>query len=174
VSDTGPTLETLAGAVDELRGALSEAARVRADQQELMRQLHEENTRLREAVRNRVQDPLVRDLILLADTCMRSARSWAAYDDRVDPADVDGALTGIAEDIGQMLLRHGVESFRPEPGAPFDRHEARAVRTVDNDDPASAGQVVEVLQPGYRLDDRVLRPAEVVVYRAAPPSTGPT
>jgi len=42
------------------------------------------------------------------------------------------------------------------------------VRTVDTDDPERTNQVAEVLQPGYRLGDRVLRPAEVVVFRAVP------
>ena len=127
-----------------------------------------QNTRLREAVQNRVQDPLVRDLILLADTCLRTGRSWAARDGDAQPADVERAPTGVAEDIGQMPHRHGVEPSRPEPGTPFDRHEARAVGTVDTDDPARANHVAEVLHPGYRLGDRVLRSAEVVVCRAVP------
>lgn len=163
-----PTLDVLAAAVEELRAALAEASQARSDQHQLVQQLHEENSRLREAVQNRVQDPLVRDLILLADSCLRTGRSWAARDGDAQPADVERALTGVAEDIGQMLRRHGVEPFRPEPGAPFDRHESRAVRTVETDDPARANHVAEVLQPGYRLGDRILRPAEVVVCRMVP------
>jgi molecular chaperone GrpE len=158
-----PALDVLATAVEELRAALAEAARARGDQQELIRELHQENTRLREAVQNRVQDPLVRELILLADTCLRSGRSWASRD-----PDVERAMTGVAEDIGHMLQRHGVEAFQPEPGTPFDRRDARVVRTLDTDDPERDGHVAEVLQPGYRLGDRVLRPAEVVVCRAVP------
>ena len=42
------------------------------------------------------------------------------------------------------------------------------MRTVDTDDPERTNQVAKVLQPGYRLGDRVLRPAEVVVFRAVP------
>jgi molecular chaperone GrpE len=161
-----PALDVLAAAVEELRAALADAARARADQQELIRRLHEENTHLREAVQNRVQDPLVRDLILLADTCVRSGRSWASRS-----PDVERVLADVAEDIGHVLQRNGVETFQPEPGAPFDRREARAVRTVDTADPEHANRVAAVLQPGYRLGDRVLRPAEVVVCRAvsAPP-----
>ena len=37
------------------------------------------------------------------------------------------------------------------------------MRTVDTDDPERTNQVAKVLQPGYRLGDRVLRPARVVV-----------
>jgi hypothetical protein len=40
-----------------------------------------------------------------------------------------------------VLRRHGVESFRPEPGTPFDRPEARVVRIVDTNDPACANYV---------------------------------
>lgn len=165
---TDPALDVLAAAVEELRAALGTAAQVRADQQDLIRQLHDENTRLRDTVQNRVQDPLVRDLILLADTCLRAGRSWATRDGDVPPTDVEHVLTGVAEDIGNILLRHGVETFLPEPGTPFDRGEARAVRTIDTDDPERANHIAEVLQPGYRLGDRVLRPAEVVVCRSVP------
>jgi molecular chaperone GrpE len=53
-------------------------------------------------------------------------------------------------------------------GQPFDPNLHEAVMQQPRAD-AAPGTVVEVLEPGYRLRDRVLRPARVVV--AAPPTS---
>jgi len=69
-----------------------------------------------------------------------------------------------------VLRRAGVESYSPE-GESFDPewHEAMLTR------PGDAGQVLEVLEKGYRLDGLVIRPARVVVGAAddqSQPSAG--
>ena len=47
--------------------------------------------------------------------------------------------------------------------APFDPNEHEAVQQLDSDEPTDEPIVAQVLRPGYRLGDRVLRPAMVVV-----------
>jgi molecular chaperone GrpE len=48
-------------------------------------------------------------------------------------------------------------------GAPFDPHQHMAMTLIDGDAPANT--VVQVFQKGYRLNDRVLRPALVAVAK---------
>ncbi len=63
----------------------------------------------------------------------------------------------------QLLQREGVEPIR-EQGRPFDPHRHEAVATVDHDRAGVApNTIVEVLEPGYRQQDQLLRPARVVV-----------
>ena len=63
----------------------------------------------------------------------------------------------------QLLQREGVEPIR-EQGRPFDPHWHEAVATVDHDRAGVApNTIVEVLEPGYRQQDQLLRPARVVV-----------
>lgn len=64
------------------------------------------------------------------------------------------------------LERNGVESIEPQ-GEPFDPQVAEALRIDPVDDPARGGTVTEVLQRGFRLGDRVIRPARVAVGRHA-------
>ncbi|MCA1784237.1 MAG: nucleotide exchange factor GrpE [Intrasporangiaceae bacterium] len=47
--------------------------------------------------------------------------------------------------------------------APFDPNEHEAVQQLPSDEPTDEPVVTQVLRPGYRLGDRVLRPAMVVV-----------
>lgn len=64
------------------------------------------------------------------------------------------------------LEAHGVQRFG-EAGAPFDPNEAEAVRVDAVDTPEKDDTITEILRPGYRLGDRVLRAARVAVGRHA-------
>ena len=65
------------------------------------------------------------------------------------------------------LVATGVERFG-EAGVPFDPNEAEAVRVDAVTSAAADDTVTEVVQPGYRLADRVLRAARVAVGRHHP------
>ncbi len=67
----------------------------------------------------------------------------------------------VRSELSSALARVGIESFDPA-GEPFDptHHEAMAQRPVEG---TESGTVVEVYQPGYRLNGTVIRPARVVV-----------
>ncbi len=88
----------------------------------------------------------------------------------------DGA-SGVLEGI-QLVLRQfaqALERCNVHPvaarGLPFDPTQHEAVSQMVTAD-APAGSVVEVMQTGYRIGERLLRPALVVVAKAppAPPS----
>jgi molecular chaperone GrpE len=67
----------------------------------------------------------------------------------------------VQGELAKALGRVGIESYSPR-GERFDpaQHEAMAQHPVEG---AESGSVVEVYQPGYRLNGMVLRPARVVV-----------
>ena len=64
----------------------------------------------------------------------------------------------------EALERHGVEKLDPS-GEDFDPNEAEAMRVDPVDEPSMSGKVTVVLRPGYRLGDRIIRPARVAVGR---------
>jgi molecular chaperone GrpE len=81
-------------------------------------------------------------------------------------AELESLLQGVElvrRDLLGALGRHGVSRIEAR-GKPFDpaRHEAMA---QVEDDAVAPNTVVEELQPGYLLRDRLLRPARVVVSR---------
>jgi molecular chaperone GrpE (heat shock protein) len=67
------------------------------------------------------------------------------------------------------LEQHGVEKISPE-GALFDPNYSEAVRVDHVDSPDDDGKVTETIRPGYRLGERVIRPARVAVGRFTPKS----
>jgi molecular chaperone GrpE len=85
-------------------------------------------------------------------------------------ADADPALKALIEGVAMterefvnVLERNGVKRLDPE-GQPFNPHQHQAMIEIDQPDVAP-GTIVQVYAPGYVLEDRVLRPAMVVVAK---------
>ncbi|MFO7171705.1 MAG: nucleotide exchange factor GrpE [Bacillota bacterium] len=81
-------------------------------------------------------------------------------------ADASSLRTGVELTVRQFreaLARHGVEAIPVQPGDPFDPavHEVLMQVEGDSEEPV----VAEVLQGGFRMGDRVIRPALVKVAR---------
>ncbi len=86
----------------------------------------------------------------------------------VDPTKVDAKslLNGVKityDELRKVLANRGIETFDPA-GQPFDPHQHEAVMQVDspNHPPMT---VIQTLQPGYRIGERLLRPAKVKVSK---------
>jgi molecular chaperone GrpE len=75
-----------------------------------------------------------------------------------------GPFVNIAEKLEATLARYGVERYG-EPGAPFDPAIHDALMHVEEElaEGTDVTTVVGVLQPGYKIGDRILRPARVSV-----------
>jgi molecular chaperone GrpE (heat shock protein) len=138
---------------------------------QILDRLHAENERLRRAESQKSLPPVVREMIKLADDWRSRG---AVLRSRTEPSGAEPAqlCDEIVEDISMILDRQGIEEFRPEPGATFDRHEHRAVGTRGTHDRTLDGTVAEMRRPGYRVDGRVMRFAEVVVFKSTCPGSG--
>ena len=71
-----------------------------------------------------------------------------------------------ARDLLKALEKHGVKKLEPT-GQKFDPNFHQAMFEVP-DETVPAGTVVQVVQPGYGIGDRVLRPALVGVAKGGP------
>lgn len=98
------------------------------------------------------------------------ARELIAVSDSLDAALADTAAdaatlrSGVELTQKQLLAafeRSGMKVENPAPGEKFDPNQHQAIAMVDADQPGNT--VVNVLQKGYQLSDRVLRPAMVTV-----------
>ncbi len=109
-----------------------------------------------------------RDLLAVADTL---DRALAAPVD--DPA-VKNFVVGMEMTQKSLLAafeNNGLKKIDPAKGEKFDPHQHQAMMEQPSAEVA-AGGVIQVLQPGYELLGRLIRPAMVVV--AAKGSTGGT
>lgn len=85
----------------------------------------------------------------------------------IDSATKEQLLEGVhatLRQLAQALERNRVMPIEPPPGTRFDPHQHQAISTVPSDQDPNT--VVALLQKGYLIADRVLRPALVTVAAA--------
>jgi molecular chaperone GrpE len=108
-----------------------------------------------------------KDLLSAADNLRRALESLTeaeAKDERTR-----SLLAGVAATERELLGifdRHGIRRIDPK-GERFDHNFHQAIFEAERPDEPS-GSVIEVLQPGYVLHDRLLRPAMVGVAKGGP------
>ena len=114
-----------------------------------------------------------RDMLNVADNVRRGIESVPEE----ARASAEGAFKGLIEgidlterDLLKTLERHGVKKLDPQ-GQKFDPNLHQAMFEVPNPEVPS-GTVVQVVQSGYVIGDRVLRPALVGVAKGGPKATG--
>jgi molecular chaperone GrpE len=102
--------------------------------------------------------PLVLDLLPTLDNLERALNQAQNEGDR--PALIQG-VSMVRSQLLESLARHGVIPI-DTLGQPFDPNLHEAILQQPREGVAP-GTVVEVLESGYRLHDRVLRPTKVIV-----------
>jgi len=110
-----------------------------------------------------------RDMLNVADNVHRALESVPADQRDAAEGSFKGLIDGIElteRDLVKNLERHGVKPVEPQ-GQKFDPNRHQAMFEVPNPD-VPAGTVVQVVQTGYVIGDRVLRPALVGVAKGGP------
>ncbi len=153
---------------DETEVLRAEAAELR---DELLRALAETENVRRRAQREREDigkyaiSNFARDLLPVVDNLRR------AIDSVPEAARADATLAGTLAGIDMtereflaVVERHGIRRIEPK-GEKFDHNFHQAIFEVETTE-SPPGTVVEVMQPGYAIADRLLRPAMVGVAKA--------
>ncbi len=107
----------------------------------------------------RASERIVGSLLNVHDDLERAVEALRTSPDGVAEPLVDGV--GIVHrSLADVLRREGVSEIDPL-GDAFDPHNHEALLAQASDEPE--GTVIQVVQKGFRMGDRVLRPARVVV-----------
>ncbi|HET9715926.1 MAG TPA: nucleotide exchange factor GrpE [Pseudolabrys sp.] len=158
--------------VDPLAEARREAAEFK---DKLLRTLAEMEN-LRKRTEREVTDArlygiasFARDVLGIADNMHRALEAIGPELRESGDAKVKALIEGVElteRELLKVLEKYGVRKFSPQ-GEKFDPNFHQAMYEVPTADQPS-GQVAQVIQAGYMISDRVLRPALVGVSRAAP------
>ena len=105
---------------------------------------------------------LAEDLIPVIDSLNIALKSRQELDlDEKTNSWVDGIVASI-ENLEKVMNEMGLEKFVPDKGEKFNSDIHEAVTTVQE---GKKDHIFDVIQPGYRLDNVVIRPARVVVSK---------
>ncbi|HKK45530.1 MAG TPA: nucleotide exchange factor GrpE [Balneolaceae bacterium] len=146
--------------VEELEQELAEAKdshlRKAAELDNYRKRVQRERAQIYEAAKASALE----DFLAVNDDLKRTLK--AAEDLEVNETFMDGVLL-VANKFKEVLDKHGVESI-DEEGVPFDvdLHDAM-MRQKPEDDSIGSDIVLNVIENGYRIGDRTIRHAKVIV-----------
>jgi molecular chaperone GrpE len=162
----------------DMQEAESPDERIRDLEERLKRAVAEqENVRKRmerekEDIAKYAMANFAREVLGIADNIHRAINAVPR-----DAAEKDAALKTFLEgievterELQKAMERHGIVRLNPE-GEKFDPNFHQAMFEIPTPNQPS-GVVMQVMQPGYTLGDRLLRPAMVGVSKAAPAASG--
>ena len=142
----------------ELRDANQRVLRVQAELENYRKRVRREM----EDERRYAIVPLVKDLLHVVDNLERAIAAAQTSPDR------QGLLEGVkmvASQLEGVLSQHHCQKVA-DVGAPFDPNQHQAIAQEPSGE-HSAGTVTRAAQVGYKLYDRVIRPAQVFVSTGA-------
>jgi molecular chaperone GrpE len=101
----------------------------------------------------------VKELLPVLDDLERALEAAEAHEE----AKLEEGVALVARSFADVLRKEGLEEVATD--GRFDPHVHEALLSQPSDE--EEGAVIEVLQKGYRLGDRVIRPARVVISRGS-------
>jgi len=173
--DISPT--TLLAQIEQLKSELDGASRQSDEYLALLQRERAEFSNFRrrtaeerERALGLAGEDLIRKVLAIADDFDRAIETRPAA--IADDPWVEG-VAAIDRKLRVMLESEGVSQVDAAPGRPFDPREHEAIVNVQDSGRAD-GEIVEEVRRGYRLRDRVIRPALVAIAEGgtivAPPS----
>jgi molecular chaperone GrpE len=114
---------------------------------------------------SRAAERLVKELLPVLDDLERALEAAEEHEE----AKLEEGVRLVHRALSDALQREGLTEV--ETDGKFDPHVHEALLTQPSPD-AEEGSVIQVLQKGYRLGDRVLRPARVVVAASKEEDSG--
>ncbi len=141
----------------ELEAAKDAALRAQADAMNVQRRAEQEVEKMRKFALER----FCGDLLSVVDNLERALESSG---DEPGSAALAEGVELTRKGFMDVLSKYGVEAVDPQ-GEPFDPKTAQAMSMVEQPD-VEPNSVVAVMQKGYVLNGRLLRPAMVMVSKA--------
>jgi molecular chaperone GrpE len=171
--------ETVETAAPETADPVAEATREAAQYKDKLLRTLAEMENLRKRTEREVLDAraygiagFARDVLAVADNMHRALEAIGPdLREGADPK-VKALIEGVElteRELMKILERNGVRKFSPQ-GEKFDPNFHQAMYEVPTSD-QPPGHVAQVIQAGYMLGERVLRPALVAVSKAPPKSS---
>jgi molecular chaperone GrpE len=155
-TDAQAVADELATVTKERDDYLDHLRRLKAEWDNYRKRVQRDN----EELRLRAAETVVESLLPVMDNMSRALDAG----DKHEEGQLLAGLTLVADQLRGTLAGHGLEEIQVEPGTTFDPqyHEAIVAQPSDEHE---EGTVTQVLERGYLLHGKLLRPTKVIVAR---------
>ena len=151
VEETSPEADELEALRNENEELISTLQRLQADFENFRKRAQRDQ----DALVARAGERIVKELLPVIDDLERALEAAEQHEE----AKLEDGVKLVHRQLEQLLAKEGLAPV--ETDGMFDPHVHEGLLTQPSE--SEEGSVIEVLQKGYRLGDRVLRPARVVV-----------
>jgi molecular chaperone GrpE len=150
--------EELKNAQSESRDNLTSLQRSRADYVNLKKEFDE----LRDSVKVKTTERVIMDFLPVLDSfdmAMGNTAAWESVDKnwRV-------GVEYIYSQLKTILDNHGISAI-DTVGVEFDPNLHEPMKTEETEDASQDHKIAQIIQKGYKMGERVIRPARVIVYK---------
>src|SRR5918992_4121930 len=167
MTEKTPTKAELTKHCEELEERLAKAEQERDEYLEDLKRVAAEFENYRKRVARdqenlvaRAHERLVKELLPVLDDLERALEAAAEHEE----ARLEEGVRLVARELEEALAKEGLVEI--ETDGHFDPHVDEALLSQPSEE--DEGAILQVLQKGYRLGDRVLRPARVVISQGEP------
>jgi len=154
---------------DELKAALASA-------EEQLEEMRDNTLRVRaemENIRRRAQNEVIsarkfaiegfaQELLTVKDSLDQAARVELSSDESDAVVKMQEGLALTLKQLDAALAKFGVNEVEADAGVKFDPEQHQAISMMPSED-VESNHIIDVMQKGFTLKDRLLRPAMVVV-----------
>lgn len=142
----------------DLGALVRERSKSEEVQREAFERLHSELRDYKENFLQKALEPMYRSLVSLADSMDEIIAEGSEEAEDVD---------FLRAELLEALNRYAVEPFSPDTET-FDPKTQKVIKTVPTDEEARHRGIATRLHPGYRSQDRIIRPEQVNIYVYTP------
>lgn len=154
--DTTAQHETISKLEEELSAAKDKYLRLYAEFENYRKRTSKERSDL---VKTANQD-LIQDLLTVVNDLERSLQ---IFENKDEVAPMYEGIQLISQKFDKVLTQKGLKPMEVKPGNDFDSDYHEAVAQTPTADSALKGKIVDVVEKGYFLGEKVLRYAKVVI-----------
>ena len=150
--------EELKAAQNEARDSLTALQRSRADYVNLKKELDE----VRDSVKAKTTERVIMDFLPVLDSfdmAMGNVDAWNAVD-----ANWRVGVEYIYNQLKTTLDNHGIVAI-DAVGVEFDPNLHEPMKTQETEDASQDHKIAQIIQKGYKMEDKIIRPARVVVWK---------
>lgn len=127
-----------------------------------------DNTRKRlEKARDEAKDYAIatfaKELLNVSDNLSRALAHKPANPD-IEVTNIIAGVQMTKDELDKIFHKHHIEEIKPEIGSMFDYNLHNVISQIDNTEYAP-NSIITLMQSGYKIRDRLLRPATVQVVK---------
>lgn len=155
-SDTNEEVTNLKAQIEELKDKL---IRTNAEIDNTRKRLE----KARDDAKEYAIATFAKELLNVSDNLSRALAHKPA-NPNVEVTNIIAGVQMTKDELDKIFHKHNIEEIKPEIGTLFDYNLHNAIFQVESEEHA-AGSVINLMQVGYKIKDRLLRPATVQVTK---------